>query len=392
MPGKLSARTKRRIKKFAAALAALIFAVLLVFVPGPALDGARKGLTLCGNTVIPSLFPFLVVSSFIIGAGFAKNCGKLFEPMMKKVFRLPGSAAAPFLLGAIGGYPVGASAVSQLCLKGELSKKDSERLLCFAINSSPAFIIGAVGAGFLKNALAGILLYVAHLLTSIIIGILMRPRKKKKEKLQRERVRPRSDEVSTSPSTKEMGLSSAFVGSVTASAKSIIIICAFVVLFSAVNTLLSGTGAIEVLSGALSSFLPSPGNDSAFFGRIITGILEVTNGCAAATGAGGMTAVLLSAAILGFSGISVQFQVISLVKESGISTKSFILTRFLHAAISVLLALLLFSIFPSAIPQIPSLQTMAFSVYGITATMHSIPAVVAMLLLIGLLLLSVATV
>lgn len=392
MQGLLSARTKRRVKKLSVALVATIFALLLVIVPDPALDGARKGLALCGNTVIPSLFPFLVVSSFIIGAGFAKNCGKLFEPLMKKVFRLPGSAAAPLILGAIGGYPVGASAVSQLCSKGELTKKDAQRLLCFAINSSPAFIIGAVGAGFLKNPLAGILLYIAHLATSLTIGILMRPWKRKKEKTPFHRERTNLHENKAAAGKENVGLSSAFVGSVTASAKSIIIICAFVVLFSAVNSLLSGTGAIDALSGFLSSFLPSPGGDSIFFARIITGVLEVTNGCAAATGAGGLTAVLLSAAILGFSGISVMFQVISLVRDCGISTKSFIITRFLHAGISVLYALILFLLIPSAIPQIPCLATMAFTVSGMTATMHSIPAVFAMLLLIGLLLLSVATV
>lgn len=392
MPGKLSARAKRRVKKLLAVLTAVIFALLLVIVPGPALDGARKGLALCGNTVIPSLFPFLVVSSFIIGAGFAKNCGKLFEPLMKKLFRLPGSAAAPLILGAIGGYPVGASAVSQLCTKGELSKKDSQRLLCFAINSSPAFIIGAVGAGFLQNPLAGILLYIAHLLTSLTIGILMRPRKRKKENIPFRRERAGANVDKATATNENVGLSSAFVGSVTASAKSIIIICAFVVLFSAVNSLLSGTGAIDALSGFLSSFLPSPDGDSIFFSRILTGILEVTNGCAAAAGAGGLSAVLLSAAILGFSGISVMFQVISLVREAGISTKSFILTRFLHAGISILYALILFSLIPSAIPQIPCIQTMVFSVCGTTATMHSIPAVTAMLLLIGLLLLSIVTV
>ncbi|MFO7160755.1 MAG: hypothetical protein DIU81_004585, partial [[Clostridium] cellulosi] len=132
--------------------------------------------------------------------------------------------------------------------------------------------------------------------------------------------------------------------------------------------------------------------DPSFYSRAAVGLLDVTNGCAAASGSVGLPAILLTAAILGFSGLSVQFQVISLIKESGISAKLFILTRILHVFFSTVFALVLFKIFPSAIPT--SSVVTAFATYqnNLIVSCHSIPAVCAMLFIIAILLLSLVNV
>ena len=380
MPGKITARSLGHAKKLIAAAVSVIIMLLLILVPGPALSGARRGLSLCGETVIPSLFPFLVMSSFVISSGLADACGRLFEPLTRRVFRLPGCAGAAFILGAIGGYPVGANAVAQLCTNGSLTKRDSERLLCFAINSSPAFIIGAVGAGFLGSAQAGMLLYAAHLAASISIGLILRANNKPAPKIK---VRP--------PRKKSnAGFSAAFVESVTNSAHSIITISAFVVLFSSLNALMNHMGVTATIAGAMSKLLPAPPSDPQFFSRAVAGILEVTNGCAAAAGSNGMTAVLLTAAVLGFSGLSVQFQVISMIREAGLSARLFILTRFLHITLSVFFAWALFSAFPSAMPVGRSVTVFAFNQTGFASSFHSAPAVCAMLFICAMLLLSLA--
>ncbi|CDZ24803.1 putative membrane protein [[Clostridium] cellulosi] len=373
----------RRTKKIVAAILAAILMLLLMFVPQPALEGARKGLLLCGSTIIPSLFPFLVLSSFIISSGTADWCGRFLEPVTELIFRLPGSSGAALVLGAIGGYPVGADAVAKLCQNGSLTKREAERLLCFAINSSPAFIIGAVGAGFFKNVQAGILLYIVHLLASFTIGLVMRIGQKRRESGRGKHIHV---------TRRADNLSAAFVKSVTGSAQSIVTICAFVILFSALNSLLNYTGTIQLLADTVSHIIPPPASDPSFYSRAAVGLLEVTNGCAAASGSVGLPAILLTAAILGFSGLSVQFQVISLIKESGISAKLFILTRILHVFFSTVFALVLFKIFPSAIPT--SSVVSAFATYqnNLIVSCHSIPAVCAMLFIIAILLLSLVNV
>lgn len=376
-----------RLKKAAAALFSTAFIFLLIFVPGPAISGARRGLTICGESVIPSLFPFLVLSSFIIGSGLAGYCEKFFEPLTRRVFKLPGSAGAALILGAVGGYPVGAKAVAQLHEKGLLTKSQAERLLCIAINSSPAFIIGAVGTGFLGNPKAGLLLLAAHLGASASIGILMRPLAKADIS---EHGQSKLRSQAHIGNRKCGNFSYAFVSAVTGSAQSIIAISAFVVLFSALNSLLDSIGFTGAVSCFLSKIFPVPAGDTGFFSRVLTGILEVTNGCAAAAGSSGMAAVLLTAAVLGFSGLSVQFQVISMISDSGLSARLFILTRFLHIGFSVLYAFILFSLVPSAMPVEACVSAFAYNSSGLVTSFHSAPAVCAMLFICAMLLLSLA--
>lgn len=372
-----------RVKKLAVILLSVSLMILLIIVPEPVLAGARNGLMLCGGTIIPSLYPFLVLSSFVIGSGAADSCGRLLEPLTRYAFNLPGSAGAALFLGAIGGYPVGADAVSKLCANGSLSKKESERLLCFAINSSPAFIIGAVGAGFFHNTQTGMILYAAHILASFSIGFILRFASKSdsRRKCAGHHIAGKSD-----------NLSLAFVKSVTGSAESIITICAFVVIFSALNSLLNCTGAITFLSSAVSAIIPPPPTDAQFYSRAAVGILEVTNGCAAASGSVGFPAVLLASSMLGFSGLSVQFQVIALIKQSGLSAKLFIATRFLHMLLSTALSFVLFNIFPSAIPENHVVSAIALNPCGFSVSFHSIPAVCGMLFIIAILLLSLVKV
>ncbi len=376
--------TKHRLKLLLTAALCLFFMLLLILMPGPALNGARSGLTICGNTVIPSLFPFLVLSSFIIRSGLADRVGRLIEPAARRIFRLPGSAATALILGAVGGYPVGAAAVSELRKSGLLTKQECERLLCFCINSSPAFIIGAVGAGFLGSTTAGIILYIVHLTASLMIGFIMRF-KAPKNSASYAPVRHKHKHYE--------GITGALVNSVAGSVNGILAIAAFVVLFSSLTALFTSTGFITFFANLAGSIFPVPTSDPLFYSRAITGIFEVTNGCAAAAGSFGMLSLILTAVILAWSGLSVQFQVISMVKESGLSTRSFILTRFLHMIFSALLTWAIFSVFPSAIPVFsPAVQVFAGNSGSIITAVHPVSAVCAMLFMCAMLLLSLADV
>jgi sporulation integral membrane protein YlbJ len=348
----------------------IFMALLLLFAPGEALSGARAGLNLCAEVVVPSLFPFLVLTTFVVQSGLAEKAGHLFEPVMKLLFKLPGSAATAFGLGIIGGYPAGALAVSGLCKKGVLSKKDGERLLCFCINSGPAFVIGAVGAGLLKSTQAGILIYAAHVGASLVIGLFSRFFGSKIS-IEKNSFR-----------TKPLSLSKSFVISVTESAKSMLNICAFVVFFAAVISLLNYTGIIPYMARILNTIHPTTQNGIDFYIRLLFGFFEVSNGCAAAVTIKGMTAVLVISAVLSWSSLSVQCQVMSTVKDAGLSIKYFIFTRFFHIILSVLLTMLLFTLFPVALPVFAS------SAIPLTASIHSAPACVALFLISGMLLLS----
>ena len=150
-----------------------ITAGLVVF-PSELISAAKSGVELCLTVMLPSLFPFFVLSNLSVRLGFADKLGKALAPVMRPVFNVSGAGAAALALGFVGGYPVGAKTVISLYKSGRLTKTEAERMLAYANNSGPAFILGVVGTGIFAERGAGLALYLVHALSSLIIGILFR--------------------------------------------------------------------------------------------------------------------------------------------------------------------------------------------------------------------------
>ena len=144
------------------AAAAAASALALIACSAEAMEAARYSLRLCGEVLIPSLFPFFVLSALIQELGLPSRLGRLTAPGMRRLFGVPGSGCAALILGLMAGYPLGAASVAGLVERGELERGEGERLLGFCNNSGPAFILGAAGAGVFGSARAGLLLYAAH--------------------------------------------------------------------------------------------------------------------------------------------------------------------------------------------------------------------------------------
>ena len=72
--------------------------VLLFFVePDGVAEHIRRGMTLCVRTLIPSLFPFMVVSELIVRSG----AGEAIAGLPARLLRLPAEGVCASLLGAL---------------------------------------------------------------------------------------------------------------------------------------------------------------------------------------------------------------------------------------------------------------------------------------------------
>ena len=92
-----------------------------------------QGLRLCAETVVPALFPFLVLSSLLVELG---GLAFLAPPLQRLLGRLFGCSAAGvgvFLLSLAGGYPMGPRLIAQLYATGQLSRQEAEHLLLLRI-------------------------------------------------------------------------------------------------------------------------------------------------------------------------------------------------------------------------------------------------------------------
>ena len=110
-----------------------------------AMEYIHQGLRLCVKTVIPSLFPFMVISELLVSSGIGAALLRPVSSVFKKVFKLPDTGCCAVLLGMLCGFPVGARCAVSALSTGELNREEAERVLLFSTNPSSAFLINAVG-------------------------------------------------------------------------------------------------------------------------------------------------------------------------------------------------------------------------------------------------------
>ena len=156
-------------------ISTIIYILISLFVlyniiihPQDCIKAASKGLLAWINIVVPSLFPFLVISELLIGLGFVDFIGVLLEPLMVPIFNVSGKGAFPFAMSITSGYPVGVKLVTRLRKDKKISKSEAQRLLSFSSTSGPLFMIGAISTGMLNNPLISPLIVYPHYLGCLL--------------------------------------------------------------------------------------------------------------------------------------------------------------------------------------------------------------------------------
>lgn len=319
------------IKKYINKITALsiIFIGIYSILTFPQLSavGIKVGLTFCSETLIPSLFPFMVISSFIIKSQISLSIGKIIDPFTKLIFKLPGCAGTTLLLGLIGGYPTGARGIKTLLDQKQISKNTACHMAMFTFGAGPAFIINVIGINFLGSSQIGLILFTSHILSSIILGVILSLFYKP------------STKINASYQLKESSISSAFVSSCIETTYAIINMCAFVILFSALINILDGANISNFISNILYYFkIPKAICDS-----FTSVFLEVTSGsfnCIKSR----VPLEFLSFA-LGWGGVCVHFQVYSALEDINFSKIKFMLIRVFHGVFSFFLTSIFLSIF-----------------------------------------------
>ena len=348
--------SRQGVRDLCLGLGLLCATLALMFWPQEAMEAAREGLRLCYNVILPSLFPFFVLSALVVDLGLAGYIGRALEGIMRPLFNVPGACASAFALGFVGGYPVGARTALSLYQKGMCTKTEAERLLAFCNNSGPAFILGVVGAGVFASSKVGLLLYLAHAAASVCVGLLFRFYKREGKRRERR----------ASPTFEAERITVAFTGAIKNSFLSTLNICAFVVFFTVVIKLLFLSGLLPGLAGILGALLSPLGFSTRWAERLLTGLIELTSGVWTLTGDGSTSGKLSMAAfLLGWAGLSVHCQVLSFIGGSGLSVRTYIGGKLLHGGLSALFIGLLLRFFPLEEPVAAYLAEQVEGIAGV---------------------------
>lgn len=218
-----------------------ILMVVLILDSKTALDGALGAVNLCITTVIPPLFPMMVLSSLLtdrISMGVPQAA-----VLLNKIISIPKGCEGILAPAFLGGYPVGAACIASQYRSGSLSKQDAQHMLSFCSNAGPSFIFG-VCANLFKENYTVWLLWMIHIASAIMVGICQNHAPHQSEN-QNIPTRTITQIVKTSTGTMAY-------------------ICGWIILFRVL---------IQITQKWLLWLFPS------FLQAVIAGSLELTNGC-----------------------------------------------------------------------------------------------------------------
>ena len=249
---------------------------------------AAEALSLCARSVIPALFPFLVVSSLLLSLGLGELLSPMLAGLMEPLFRVDGVGSSALLLGLVGGYPIGAKTAADLYRGGRLSRPEAERLLAFCNNSNPVFLISVLGVGVFGSVRAGVWLWLIHLLSALLTGLLFR-----------NHGGPARRQAGGTAAFQAVSLPAAFVAAVRESLSGMLSVCAFVTFFYVLARPLASLGGWlgPVLVGLTELFSLTPLLRPDHFGFILA---------SAMAGWGGLSVLCQTAAVLEGSGLRLQ--------------------------------------------------------------------------------------
>ncbi len=286
----------------------------------------KRGLSICAGVLIPTLFPYMIISEILVRAGLGYHLGKVLEKPMSRIFGISGSGAGALALGIVCGFPIGAKTAAALYARGELSREDCERLLAFCNYPSVPFVVFAVGKNLLGNAALGLFIYVLNVSVGLTVGA----------------AGGRKHAVGFHPTLQKERESQpffrAFTESVVSAASSVISVCALVTFFTCAVGCLSAFDLI---------------NNAPILKALLFSFFELTSGAAACAALPSrQLAAVLTAAAVGWSGISVLMQIYSsCVTEKGEpSLFPYLRSRVLSSVICALCTAVSLHFFPTLLP------------------------------------------
>lgn len=288
-------------KSFFVGIGASIGMLILILDGKTAMTGAREGIDLCLKTVIPSLFPFFLLSGLLTNA-FAGRKLSFLRPL-GALCGVPEGGESLLITGFLGGYPVGAQSVASVYRAGQLSRADAERMLAFCNNAGPAFLFGMAAAMFPQKSDA-FLLWFIHILSAVFTAMLI-PRR------------------GTGAVTLSQGNHMTLSGTMGSAIRVMASVCGWVVLFRVM---------ISFLSRWFLWLLPL----SVQVG--ITGLLELTNGCCAlASISSKALRFVMCSGMLAAGGLCVTMQTVSVT--DGLNLRFYFLGKLLQVIFSLLLSM-----------------------------------------------------
>lgn len=259
-------------------------------------SAAATAIKQCLSAVVPSLFPLFVVSNYAI-----PMLAEIRMPWLSKFCKIPQGGESIFLLGLVGGFPIGAQCISQT----SIPEKDAQRMLGFCNNCGPAFIFGILGC-FFENKMIPLVLMLIQATTALIVAHLWSGNSQQSHHLH----------------MNQLTISQAVQRAI----RSMATVCAWIIL---------GNVILAFAQRWLFPFLPN------LLCILLSGMLELTNGCFLLPSISSESLrLVLAAGFICFGGVCVMLQIHAIMSSHQISMIPCIFQKLLQAVLGISIAAL----------------------------------------------------
>ena len=314
-----------KIKNIIVGTAAILYMILLIIFAKDVGTAVLNSLKVCIETIIPSLYAFMIVSGFIVSSNLYKILGKPFSLISRYIFRIPEQYFSIFIIGSVGGYPIGAKLLTDMCRENKIDKNTAEHMLSYCYLAGPAFICGVAGINIFSSTKTGIIIFASILCTNIIMAIIS----------GFSRDIPNKEQYTTSLNISFSNL----IMSIYDGAKGMFSICAIIVFFSSLTCIAEKLGIISFLAKIISDF-----SDLIYVNSmaVVKAVIEISNitliePC-------NPLLIPLAASLLSFGGLCVLMQIEGVIAKQ-LSTKRFYLFRISSIFLSYFLCKILNMLF-----------------------------------------------
>ena len=315
----------------------IVLAIMIIIITNPQLftSGTISGLKLFFYSVLPGLFPFMFLTKLLTELGIIFKLTQKLDPISRKLFGTPGVSLYAFIMSILSGYPIGAKIIEDLYSKNLINEIDAKKMSVFCTTSGPIFVIGTVGSIMFKNLKIGVILYLSHVISSFVMGILYNILSKKESVKTSNKYHFHTDLKSNILST-----------CISQTINALFVVGAYITIFYLLSELFIYLNIFSVFINIFSCIAKPFGVTQSQIKGVIFGIIEVTRGAKELSliPASNLS-ISLCSAILSFSGISIILQSMAFLQKAKIKAHNFVFTKCVHSIFSFSLCFLICLIF-----------------------------------------------
>ena len=296
-------------------LLALTFRYFLINNNKIVLESVSFSISIWKDNLFPTLFPFLVILSILIDIGSINILGNTIGKPISKLLNISKEGSIVFISSLISGFPTGAKLTTNLVKNKLISINEANRLIMFTSFSNPIFILGFIYSLIPIKKIIYIIL-ISHTLSGILIGIIFRSNVELNNTIKE-----------NNEKKDYSSFSLIFKNSIIDSLNTMFLLLGIVTIFSLIVSFFEITFNIDPLTKS-----------------ILSGILEMTQGIKniSILNISILVKSILITIFISFGGLSIHMQVLSIISETKIKYKQFLLARIIHAILASLLVLIIF--------------------------------------------------